>query len=74
LSGIATQHISGPGDHVVLHLPVHIRNPQTGDPCKKNILKKDKLILVVLKIVVYLYSIMRRYKDQKLFSKKNKNN
>jgi hypothetical protein len=41
---------------------------------KKKYFKKDKLILVVLKIVVYLYSIMRRYKDQKLFSKKNKNN
>jgi len=40
LSGIATQYISGPGDHVVLHLPVHIRNPQTGNPRKKNILKK----------------------------------
>jgi len=40
------------------------------DPRKKKYFKKDKLILVVLKIVVYLYSIMRRYKDQKLFSKK----
>jgi hypothetical protein len=70
----ATQHISGPGRHPVLHLPEHIWNPQTGDPRKKKYFKKDKLILVVLKIVVYLYSIMRRYKDQKLFSKKNKNN
>jgi hypothetical protein len=43
-------------------------------PEKKNNLKKDKLILVVSKIVLYLYSIMRRYKDQKLFQKKNKNN
>jgi hypothetical protein len=43
-------------------------------PKKKNNLKKDKLILVVSKIVLYLYSIMRRYKDQKLFQKKNKNN
>jgi len=36
----ARQYIRGPGDHVVLHLPVHIRNPQTGNPRKKNILKK----------------------------------
>jgi hypothetical protein len=41
---------------------------------KKFFNKKDKLILVVSKIVVYLYSIIRRYKDQKIFSKKNKNN
>ena len=44
------------------------------NPRKKKYFKKDKLILVVLKIVVYLYSIMRIYIDQKLFSKKNKNN
>jgi hypothetical protein len=44
------------------------------DHRKKIFLKKDKLILVVSKIVVYLYSIIRRYKDQEIFSKKNKNN
>jgi len=58
----------------VLHCQYIFRIHRQGIPVKKKYFKKDKLILVVLKIVVYLYSIMRRYKDQKLFSKKNKNN